>query len=153
MNKNQLFVVRHGESENNILRIDCSKLENKDKYGLTEKGKKEVRVQAGGFEDFDLIVTSPFKRALETAEIFAEFSKCELIENVQLKEVDYGDFELCEYGTGEVFFKENGCDENIPFPNGESLMGARNRTTEFLKQIEQEHSGKKEKRMAKKAKK
>jgi broad specificity phosphatase PhoE len=94
---NKYFIVRHGESENNILEIDCSKLENKDKFGLTEKGKKEAESEAQKYRNLDLIITSPFRRTKEAAMIFAKTSQCEVIEDELLSEVDFGDFELCKY--------------------------------------------------------
>ena len=87
MIQNNFFIVRHGESENNLLKIDSSKLENKDQFGLSEKGKTEIEIEAKKYTDFDFIITSPFRRAKETAMIFAQNSQCDVIENELLSEV------------------------------------------------------------------
>ena len=138
---NHIFVIRHGESENNILQIDSAKLENKDKFGLTDKGKKQIELETKKFTDFDLIITSPLRRAKETAMIFAKTSKCKVIENDLLSEVDHGDFELCSYEETDSFLADHN-DESVPFPNGESLLDAKNRTVQFLKKLNQNHLNK-----------
>lgn len=139
---NQFFIVRHGESENNLLGIDSSKLENKDQFGLTAKGKKEAQIEAKIFNSFDLIISSPFRRAKETASIFAQTTLCEIIEDELLAEVCVGDFELCKYEESDAFYEAHG-DESIPYPNGESLLDAQKRTVEFLEQTNQSYSNKK----------
>lgn len=138
---NKYFIVRHGESENNLLEIDCSKLENKDKFSLTEKGKKEAEPEAQKYRNFDLIITSPFRRAKETAMIFAKTSQCEVIEDELLSEVDFGDFELCKYEKSDAFFDKHG-DESIPYPNGESLIDAQKRVNDFLEKTNQAYNDK-----------
>lgn len=136
MIQNNFFIVRHGESENNILEIDSSKLENKDQFGLSEKGRIETEMEAKKYTDFDLIITSPFRRAKETAMIFAQNSQCEIIENELLREVCVGDFELCKYELSDAFFEKHNNDF-VPYPNGESLLGAKNRVIKCFEQINQ----------------
>lgn len=141
MSKNTFFVIRHGESENNILKIDSSKLENKSQFGLSAKGRKEIEEEAKKFKDFNLIISSPFRRTKETADIFAKSSKCEVIEDKLLREVDVGDFELCKYELSDAFFETRN-DNSIPFPNGESLLDAKNRAIDFLEQTNQSYKDK-----------
>jgi len=141
MNKSHFFVVRHGESENNILEIESSKLENKDQFGLSENGKRETEIEAQKFKDIDIIITSPFRRAKETAIRFARTSQCDITENELLREVDVGDYELCKYEITESYFKEHG--ESVPFPNGESFADVRRRTIEFFEIANQIYNGKK----------
>ena len=45
MTNNNYFIVRHGESENNLLVIDSTKLENKDQFSINEKGEKETKIE------------------------------------------------------------------------------------------------------------
>ncbi len=142
MSNNHFFIVRHGESENNLLCIDSSKLENKNQFGLTKKGRKEMQLQAQKFNNFDFIITSPFRRAKESAQIFSKTSKCEVIENVLLREVYFGDFELCKYELSDEFFEKHK-DESVPFPNGESLLDAKKRAIKFIKEINQIYQNKK----------
>jgi broad specificity phosphatase PhoE len=142
MIKNDFYIVRHGESECNVLEIDCSKLENKNKFGLTEKGKKETENEAKKFNNFDLIFSSPFRRAKETADIFAKSSKCKVIENELLREVDVGDFELCNYKLSNSF-DEKFVKGLTPYPNGESLSDAKKRAVEFFEQTNKKYKNNK----------
>ena len=141
MIKNQLFVVRHGESENNQLKIECAKIENKEKFGLTEQGIKQTEEQAKRYSEFNLVITSPLRRAKETAMIFANTSQCELVEDELLREVDLGDFELRPYRETDKFFDSHK-NESIPFPNGESLADAKTRTNNFLHAVNSTYSNK-----------
>jgi len=141
--QNKIFIVRHGESENNLQGIDCSKLEHKYKFGLTETGQRQTESEAKNFDDFDLIITSPHRRAVETANIFARYSHCKVIENELISEVNYGDLDLCPYEKSDIWFKDNGSDESNPFPNGESLIDVKERTAKFLQWLNQAYSEKK----------
>jgi broad specificity phosphatase PhoE len=38
----RVSVLRHGESENNVLGIECTDLVNKDLYGLTPVGVEQI---------------------------------------------------------------------------------------------------------------
>ena len=106
--QNDFYLVRHGESENNILAIESSKMENKKEFGLTHKGKTITLREARNYTQFNLIISSPFRRALETARIFANFSNCKIIEENLLREVDVGDFENQAYSQSEKFLKKKG---------------------------------------------
>ena len=107
---------------------------------MSESGIRETEIEASKFEDFDLVISSPFRRARETATIFAEVSQCDVVENELLREVDVGDYELCKYETSDSFLEKHG--ESIPYPNGESLSEARSRTIEFFEQTNQTYNNK-----------
>ena len=134
---NNYYIVRHGESENNVTDTESSKLENKDQFGLTQIGKETMEKEAKNYNDFDIIYTSPFRKAKETAKIFAEYSKCPCTEDLRLREVDMGDFELQGYAKTDQFRSEN--SKHIPFPNGESLADTEKRVIEFFNENNQKH--------------
>jgi phosphohistidine phosphatase len=66
-----LYIIRHA--------IAVDEYEDDSQRQLTDKGKKKMRQIARGLRvlgvDFDLILSSPYVRAKETAEILAEVSK------------------------------------------------------------------------------
>jgi broad specificity phosphatase PhoE len=64
-----LTLVRHGESEGN-----ASGVHQPSSVGLSERGRQEARAVAQRLsgEAFDTIVSSPFARALQTAEIIGQ---------------------------------------------------------------------------------
>src|SRR5947207_15163148 len=72
----QLYFLRHGEAD----WPDWT--ESDDERPLTKRGKKEMRDVAKFLADLkvrpDLIVTSPLPRALQTAEIAADYLKAKL---------------------------------------------------------------------------
>lgn len=95
-------LIRHGESEANILRVLDDDVNAK--YHLTDTGKGQVQYDITQLKKLklDLVVTSPILRARETAEILAE--------NLRLSvEIDPG---LKEAGQGT--FSQNGYDQLPP---------------------------------------
>ena len=142
MSNNKIFFVRHGESENNVLEVDSTKLENKNQFGLTENGREQIETEAKKFNDFDLIISSPFRRAIESARIFAQTSHCDVIEDELLREVDLGDLELRTYKETNEWFKQNGSNESLAPPNGESLIDAKQRTSSSIKKLNQSYTNK-----------
>ncbi len=86
---NQVVFIRHGQTEWNLVKKTQGHLNSP----LTEKGlfqAKEVADKLKNY-DFDLIVSSPLGRALETAKILSAELKIEkLITNVNLSERHLG---------------------------------------------------------------
>jgi glucosyl-3-phosphoglycerate phosphatase len=77
--KNRYFIQRHGKSEANLLGIILSDpTEGVPKYGLTDEGRAQVRASAeqalakGLLGAETIIISSDFKRAIETARITQE---------------------------------------------------------------------------------
>ena len=68
----QVLFVRHGESQDDIE----GRFGGWSDFDLTDKGKEQIRVSAQEIkklnENFQLILTSPLKRALQSAEIIAQ---------------------------------------------------------------------------------
>lgn len=65
--ENKYFVMRHGESENIVKGV--LDLTGDPNNHLTEKGKKEIEIAAENLKHINLIITSPFVRTHETAEL------------------------------------------------------------------------------------
>ncbi len=71
----KLYLIRHGESQENI-----DKIYTAGKAPLTEKGKKQAEELAKRFEhiNIDIVYTSPYKRAKQTAQIVAKHNNVKL---------------------------------------------------------------------------
>jgi len=87
-----MFLQRHGESETNITKtFTCRRLDP----SLTERGKRQIKDIVSYYTSLKIgdIITSPSKRAVETAEILG--SRLELSPKVNecLLEVNIGDLE------------------------------------------------------------
>ena len=86
----KLFLVRHGEVENNIKHIFGGDSE------LTERGKEQAKEMAKYLKEikFRVIYHSPRIRAVKTAEKIAEISSdAELVQIAELTEMNYGRLE------------------------------------------------------------
>lgn len=88
---NQLFLVRHGESEWNIL----SKVQGQSNINLTNKGKEQAKKIAKRLVDekIDMIFSSDLKRAHDTAMIIGELLNLEVKSLKELREISFGVWE------------------------------------------------------------
>lgn len=141
MIQNTFYVVRHGESENNILEIDVSGIENKHLYGLTEKGERSIQNHANRYNDFNFIYTSPLRRALESANIFAATSQCSVHADDRLIELQFGDFDMSPYGSSGITEKAMRLDKSLSQPNGENWQQLESRVISCFEDINNKHSG------------
>lgn len=142
---NKYFMMRHGEAQHNVLNIWSCVATNE--HHLTENGKTHVVESAQKLknENIDIIIRSPFVRAIETANIVADtigFDKNNIIEDVRVSEYNAGVFNLksfeeyMEYRAGHEF------DMHFSVPEGESLQDAKNRFAEFLYEIDSKYENK-----------
>ncbi|MBU1046806.1 class I tRNA ligase family protein [Patescibacteria group bacterium] len=141
--QNKYFIIRHGEADNNVLNI-CSS-GKKDKHHLTEKGREQILASAKELKKtkFDLIITSPFLRTKESAEILAkELGIKEVIEDVRIGEINSGEFggKSCDehnnyFSSNEELFTKTPKD-------GENFSDIKERVTEFLYVIDKKYSNK-----------
>ncbi|MEK7459536.1 MAG: class I tRNA ligase family protein [Patescibacteria group bacterium] len=144
---NKYFVMRHGEAENNIKGgVHYKDLNLNAK--LTELGKKQVLESSKNFkEKIDIVFSSPFERAKETAKIF-----CDQI-NFPLKKIIY-DKRIQEWETSSFFEGKNKTvfnkyydkdyldNPNEILPDGESFVQLIKRIGQFIYELEANHSNK-----------
>ncbi len=139
--KNKYFLMRHGQSESNANgRIISCKKENKDP--LTKQGREEVLESAKNLvkEKIDLIVSSPFLRTKETAEIVAKeigLEKDKIIFDDRLGEIGCGNFDGQPWKNhwGEL-------ELGVKIDGGESLSDVSSRVMEFLYETDKKFDGK-----------
>lgn len=87
----KLYIVRHGQTTWN----SQGKVMGKADISLNDKGveqAEETRKKLKN-EEFDLIVCSPLKRAMETANIINKGRNIPIIYDNQISERDFGEFE------------------------------------------------------------
>ncbi len=87
----KVFITRHGQTEWNAL----GKIQGRQDIELNEVGKKQASTTGEKIknEKINIIITSPLKRARETAEIINKQLNVEIIEDDRLIERDYGELE------------------------------------------------------------
>lgn len=139
---NEIRVVRHGESENNVLDIECADISNKELYGLTDAGRQQMADAAVQHTDLDVILSSPLRRARESAAHFASVCGVEpVIENL-LIEQSMGIFENRPNSEMCAWKEETGQTSSKP-PGGESHEEVQMRARRLLKSISERYSDQK----------
>ena len=106
---------------------------------LNELGKEQAKnlgkvIREKGI-NFDVLITSDLQRAIDSSNIaFPEYKK---IRDNRLRECNYGDLDGKHKSL--VIYEEH---IESRFPNGESLKDVENRIREFIKDLEENYSGK-----------
>lgn len=128
-----IILIRHGETEDNVLKNFSTK-----DTPLTDRGREQIKKVRPLVEtlSFDKVYVSPLKRAMETMEILGLEGDVEK----RIQEVGFGLFEGKTYETMKKEFPEEikMWDEdyiNYPTPKGESIKLAYERVTSFLGEI------------------
>ena len=136
----KIFVTRHGQTEWNAL----GRLQGRKDIELNEVGREQALITGKKIKDekIDIIITSPLKRARETAEIINKQFDVEIVEDDRLMERCYGDFE----GITKTELKEkkkqypeidDACNylKNINIFNMETMQDLCARIYDFLDEI------------------
>ena len=135
----ELYVIRHGQTEWNILK----KVQGKADISLNEKGIEQARQTKKELdnEKIDLIICSPLKRAKETAQIINENRNIPIIVDDRISERDFGEFE----GMSKTEFDFEGFwsyKANIEYSRAENIVEFFNRIYSFLESIKKEYPNK-----------
>ncbi|MDP3726145.1 MAG: class I tRNA ligase family protein [bacterium] len=142
---NTYLVMRHGEAINNTESVVTSNID--EQYGLTEKGKKEVREMAAllSLRKIDFVVTSPLPRARQTASIVAEelhIPQDHVIVDDRLKEITMGEFEGTSVASYHAYFSSPEERFSKRPEGGENVLDVKKRVGVLLDEIENKYSHK-----------
>jgi len=131
-----IIYVRHGETDLN----KEGRIQGKIDVSLNAKGQSQAKEAAEALkkEKFDLILTSPLKRAMETAQIINESLGIEIMVEDDLRERDFGDWEGKNYKEDLKFKTHDEVRLGIP-PHGETFEALKQR----LKKVLARYNGKK----------
>lgn len=136
----KIFIMRHGETDWNTQK----RLQGRTDISLNENGRELARVTAEALRDvpFDLAISSPLARALETAEIVIGDRNIPILRDERLIEISFGVFE------GMISSKENyeipdpdfsnffqAPDRYLPPSQGEDIRSLGARTKAFMDDI------------------
>lgn len=138
----KLYLLRHGETDWNKVR----KIQGCTDIPLNDYGRELARKTGEGMKDIviDLVITSSLSRARETAELVMAGRTVETIENPQIQEMDFGEYEgrpSDEEPTASIlkaFFKNPGAYP--PPEKGESIPELLVRTGRFLETLYQDEA-------------
>lgn len=142
-NETIFFLVRHGEGEQNVLRI-LNSLSEGERFGLTDAGRAQVAATAKELadENVDVMYSSPIRRTRETSEIISIATGVEIRFDERLRETDFG---VWSGRSADDFWKK------YPDPMSrldghaedglEGFRAMRMRLAEFLREVLVEHAG------------
>lgn len=132
----KIFIIRHAESINNERKIMDSRDPELD-MGLSKKGKiqaKELILKLREY-NFDVFITSPLKRTIETLKPFLKtLSSPIIIVNELTLERDVGKFAGTSIKSIIDYCKKNGIEDRVSFKpkEGESILETYERAKKFL---------------------
>jgi len=143
--KNRYLWMRHGESISNLKDVFNSDLKDRDKYGLTLKGRLEVEKVARKLkkEKIDIIISSDFRRTKETADIIAAILGIkDLKVDPRLREVNAGKFHGCHSKDYHNFFTSTLEKFTKRPPGGETLEELGGRVFSLILDLENSYKDK-----------
>ncbi len=132
-----IYLIRHGQTNYN----KQSRLQGQTDIDLNEQGRLLAGITGEALKNikFDYIISSPLKRAMETARIIIRKKEVPIIEESRVQEIGFGDYEgLCfgieGYNIPNPDFKHffTAPDQYQVPPRGESFENIIKRTGEFL---------------------
>lgn len=138
----KIFFIRHGETDWNIVK----RLQGATDIPLNENGETLAKVTSEALKDisFDVIFTSPLKRAYRTAELVRGERNIPILIDDRIREICFGDYEgLVSKSEGysipdpdfKFFFTKTDCYKTPP--NGEPIASLLERTKAFLDELKQ----------------
>lgn len=130
-----ICLVRHGQTDWNAL----GKLQGQTDIPLNELGNIQAR-QCGEFlskDDWNVIITSPLKRARETADIISHYIEVPVIEKMEFIEKNFGEAE------GMTAAERKSAVRDKDYPGQENQESLRNRLMNGLQEIQKEYPEKK----------
>jgi len=135
----EILLTRHGQTEWNLLK----KVQGKADIELNEKGIKQAEETRDYLknEKINLILCSPLKRAMQTAEIINQGRNIKMIIDERISERDFGEFE----GMPNTEFDFNAFwsyKQNLKYSKAENIRDFFGRVYSFLDSIKNEYAGK-----------
>jgi len=144
MQRTQLIIVRHGETEWNIKSIRQGNLDSR----LTEKGMAQAKALAQRLarEHFTALYSSDLGRAVQTAEEVASVTGHEIITDPRLRERHLGIFqglsgEEIKQKHPEEYKLHRSLGPDYVIPGGESVRQQVARNIAYLNEIGSKHLG------------
>jgi len=139
------YLVRHAEAEGNVKEFFQGNI-NTD---VTPKGQTQLDCLAERFHDIhlDAVYTSPYLRALKTAQAVNRYHNLPLIQNDDLREINGGEWEGRKWADIPRLFPEEHklwTDQLWLFhaPNGDTMTAVYQRILKVMAEIAEENKGK-----------
>jgi len=141
----RLYLIRHGQSEWNIL----SKVQGQKDARLTDLGREQAKKIGKRLidEDIDIIYSSDLSRALETAEIISSIINKPVIESREIREINFGlweglTLEEIQDKYAEEYLIWMKSPDKLTLEGAETLESLKNRVMPFVDKIITENKNK-----------
>lgn len=142
---NTIYIVRHGQTEWNIL----GKTQGHGDSDLTPKGREQAELLANSMTKYpiDYIYSSDLGRAYQTAEIIGNKLNIEIEKTDALREMNFGTWEgrvikdIMEEDP-DLYHRWRNEPHLAKIPQGETLDQIKERTDAFIKEINEKYDGK-----------
>lgn len=149
---NKYFIIRHGQAENNIQEIYSSS--DLGVHPLTEKGREQILKSSKGLKNnpnlkdgqgkIDLIISSPFLRTKQSAEILAqELNIPKILFDDRLGEKKFGELDAKKHSESGDWHSDYSLQFKEAPKEGETLKDLKRRVFLFLKEIDSKYKNKK----------
>lgn len=128
----KIYITRHGQTDWNKIK----KIQGRTDIELNEEGRAQALETALNLKDvnFDVIFTSPLKRAVETAEIINMHHQVSILKDERIIERSFGDLEGASiHEIDFTNFWREGYDDL--YPNSEPTKSFYERTQNFIKEM------------------
>ena len=140
-----ILTIRHGQTVYNLEKRYAGSID----IPLNEKGIEDAENASLQLKDydFDIVITSTLKRAIQTAELLIAGRKIPVIHNKLCDERNYGKMQGLNYIEVEEikprikYFKLNNDFHSLNPPNGETFPALRRRAKLFSQFIFQNYTG------------
>ena len=135
----EILLTRHGQTEWNLLK----KVQGKADIELNKTGIQQAKTTRDylKYERIDLILCSPLKRAIQTAEIINQGRNIRIVIDERVSERDFGEFE----GMPNTDFDFNAFwsyEQNLKYDKAKNIKDFFGRVYKFLDNIKNEYAGK-----------
>ena len=146
MNKiTRITTIRHGQTAYNVERRYAGSID----VPLNEKGIEDTKNAAVRLMDydFDIVISSKLKRAIQTAEFLVAGRNYQIIQNELCNERNYGRMQGLNYIEIEdinpqiLYFKLNNDFHSLNPPSGETFPALRKRAKTFSQFLFQDYTG------------
>jgi len=150
----RLFILRHAQTALNV----AGKMQGNTATPLDDEGRRQAAELAETLYDLyaiDHIFTSPYPRAVETAQFVARKYGLEVEATPDLAELGFGDIENESFTDLKTlapdFYNQTNALYSLPsiqglgkpaYPGGESIVQIRARVAHFTDQLLEKHKGK-----------
>jgi isoleucyl-tRNA synthetase len=142
--RNNYYILRHGQTINNLKRIIYTDRENQ-KEGLNSNGRTDIKRLIPKLKKakIDLIFSSDFYRTRQTASIISQSLGIDVIYDKRLRDVEFGKFKSRPVKEYHAYFQNNNLRKfDQKAPDGENLKQVKKRMMNLLLAVDNKYLGK-----------